>query len=120
VPVPLHWRSGRKVAALLGTLALVVWIVPALAAPGTETFALWAGVAGPGAALEWRPLGTHPDAESCEVARRDALEAGWKGLREVGVVELIALGHAGFTRVDPRTLETFTFRFACRAGPPPA
>lgn len=65
----------------------------------------------------WRRLGAHPDARACETARRDALQAAWKGLREVGVIELVPLGTAGFTRVDPRTLETYTFRFAC--GPRP-
>jgi hypothetical protein len=118
VPFP-PFRGSGPVVALLGALPLVVGTAPGGAHAGAETLALWAGVAGPGGAEQWRPLGTHPDAETCEAARRDALEAAWKWLREVGVVELVALGHAGFTRVDPRTLETFTFRFACRAGPPP-
>jgi hypothetical protein len=81
---------------------------------------LWATVAGPRSPGGWRPRETHPDAQSCEAAGRDALQAAWKDLREVGVTELVPLGHAGLTRADPRTLETYTFRFACRPGPAPA
>jgi hypothetical protein len=116
---PRRPRHPARVAAPLLGGALTL---PAAAAPGgtgrdSGLTLLWAGVAGPGSSEQWRPLGAHPDTQTCEATRRDALQAAWKGLREVGVLELVPLGTAGFTRVDPRTLETYTFRFACRPGP---
>jgi hypothetical protein len=120
--VPFRRPSSLPpVAAALPITALAFLVGAAPAGPGwdPEPLVLWPGVTGPESAAHWRPLGVHPDAPSCKAARRDALQAAWKGLREVGVLELIPVGSTGFTRVDPRTLETYTFGFACRPGPAP-
>jgi hypothetical protein len=106
------------VAGVAGSLALVVAHGPGSSAEALEAVRLWAGVAVSGAPSEWRPLRSYGDTMTCEVARREALDAARRGFRETGALELVRLGADGFLRVDPRTLETYVFRFACEPEAP--